>query len=42
MEPFEEHLKRKIQIFIFKKMDDLKNHDLMDNIRNGYIVSGMW
>lgn len=41
MDPFEEHLKRKIQIFIFKKRDDLKNHDLMDNIRDGYIVSGM-
>ncbi len=42
MDLFEERLKRKIQIFIFNKKDDLKNQDLMDNIKNGYIISGMW
>ncbi len=37
---FEKKLKRKIQVFIFKSLDDIKNKDLLNNILNGYKLKG--
>ena len=37
---FEKKLKRGIQIFWFKSMDDIKNEELANNIINGYIIKG--
>ena len=37
---FEKKLKRKIQIFWFKSLKDIKNKELANNILNGYILKG--
>lgn len=37
---FEKKLKRKIQLFVFRSRGEIKNKDLLDNILNGFIVSG--
>lgn len=37
---FEKKLKRKIQLFVFKSRGEVKNKNLLDNILNGFIVSG--
>ena len=39
---FEKKLKRKIQVIMFKEMEDVKNKDLLGNILNGHIISGGW
>lgn len=37
---FEEKLKRKIQIYWFKSLKDIKNRELANNITNGFILKG--
>ena len=37
---FEDNLKRKIQLFFFNSVDDIKNKELANNIINGYILEG--
>ena len=37
---FEEKLKRKIQFFVVKKIKDLKNKHLINNVLNGIIIQG--
>ncbi len=39
---FERKLKRKIQIFIFKSKEEVKNKELLNNILNGHILEGNW
>ena len=39
---FEKKLNRKIQIFIFKDMNSVTNKELLNNILNGYKVTGLW
>ncbi len=39
---FEKKLKRKIQVFMFKNQEEVKNKDLLKNILNGYNLSGSW
>ena len=39
---FEKKIKRKIQVFAFKGIKDVKNKDLLNNILNGHIISGGW
>jgi len=38
----EEELKRNIHILAFKSREGLKNNELLNNILNGFIVSGSW
>ncbi len=40
VENFEKRFKRKIQIFWFKSIRNIKNVDLSNNIFNGYILKG--
>jgi len=40
LEPYERSLKRKIQLMLFKEKADSK--ELMNNILNGYKISGSW
>ncbi len=40
IEEYEKKLKRKIQILIFKKIEDIKNKELRKNILNGYKLMG--
>ena len=40
LEKFEKKIKRKIQVFRFSLLRDIKNEDLRNNILNGYILSG--
>lgn len=40
IEGFEKNLKRKIQLFLFKSVKDIKNRELINNILNGYILKG--
>ncbi len=42
LEKYEKKLKRKIQLILFQKRDDVKNISLLNNILNGYIISGSW
>ncbi|MEM4358295.1 MAG: nucleotidyltransferase domain-containing protein [Candidatus Pacearchaeota archaeon] len=42
LEKFEKLLKRKIQIFVFKDMKDVKNEELLKNILNGFKIKGSW
>ena len=42
LKKFENKLKRKIQIFQFRSLDDLKNKDLLKNILNGIKIGGNW
>ena len=37
---FENNLKRKIQLFFFSSIEDIKNKELMNNIINGYLLEG--
>ena len=37
---FEDNLKRKIQLFFFSSIEDIKNKELASNIINGYILKG--
>jgi predicted nucleotidyltransferase len=37
---FEDSLKRKIQLFFFSSIEDIKNKELANNIINGYILKG--
>ena len=37
---FENNLKRKIQLFFFSSIEDIKNKELANNIINGYILNG--
>lgn len=37
---FENNLKRKIQLFFFSSIEDIKNKELANNIINGYILKG--
>tara|TARA_Y100000310_G_scaffold329260_1_gene398753 strand:+ start:3039 stop:3548 length:510 start_codon:yes stop_codon:yes gene_type:complete len=40
LEKFEKKFKRKIQLFWFKSIKDIKNKELANNIINGYVLSG--
>jgi len=40
LEAFEKKLKRKIQVFLFQSLKDIKNKELANNILNGYILFG--
>jgi predicted nucleotidyltransferase len=42
LEKYEKKLKRKIQLMLFQKRDDVKNTELLNNILNGYIIAGSW
>lgn len=35
-------MKRKIQIFLFKSKEDVKNKELLNSILNGYKIRGNW
>ncbi|MBI2045676.1 nucleotidyltransferase domain-containing protein [Candidatus Pacearchaeota archaeon] len=37
---FEKKIGRKIQVFWFKSLKDVKNRELLNNIINGYVLSG--
>ena len=37
---FEKKLKRKIQLFFFNSIDEIKNKELANNIVNGHIING--
>ncbi|MCK5283875.1 MAG: nucleotidyltransferase domain-containing protein [Nanoarchaeota archaeon] len=39
---FEKKLNRKIQLFVFKDKNSVSNQNLLNNILNGYKVSGSW
>ncbi len=39
---FEKKLNRKIQLFLFKSREEIKNKELLNNILNGYKISGEW
>jgi len=40
LERFENILRRKIQIFAYRKITDIKNNELASNILNGITVNG--
>lgn len=40
IESFERKLKRKIRIFWFKSLRDIKSKELANNIVNGYVLKG--
>ncbi len=42
LEKYEKKLKRKIQLMLFQKRDDVKSPELLNNILNGYIITGSW
>ena len=37
---FEKNLNRKLQIFVVKKISDLKNEHLVNNVLNGLVLQG--
>ncbi|MGV8152140.1 MAG: nucleotidyltransferase domain-containing protein [Candidatus Nanoarchaeia archaeon] len=37
---FEDNLKRKMQLFFFSSIEDIRNKELADNIINGYLLKG--
>ncbi len=39
---YEKKLGRKIQTFLFKNKEEIKSRELLNNILNGYILSGSW
>ncbi len=39
---FEKKLKHNIQIFTFQNEKDVKNENLLKNIKNGFLISGRW
>lgn len=40
IEKYEKVLKRKIQLFIHKRLDEIKNKELVNNILNGIVLNG--
>ncbi len=43
LKPYEKKLKKSIQIFIYKNREEAnKNPELLNNILNGFIISGSW
>ncbi len=40
LKSFENNLRRKIQLFFFSSIEDIKNKELRNNIINGYILNG--
>ncbi len=42
LQDFEKKLKRKIQVFIFRKKESVANKMLLNNILNGFILAGSW
>ncbi len=42
LQEFEKKLRRKIQVFTFRKKEDVKNKMLLNNILNGFMVAGSW
>ena len=40
LKDYEESLGRKIQLFKYKKLDDIKNKNLVNNIVNGLVLNG--
>jgi len=42
LEQYEKKLRKKIQLFIFKKIEDVKNKELLSNILNGYKLGGQF
>ncbi len=42
IDKYEKKLKRKIQIFLFQKKENIKNKNLLNNILNGYKIDGEW
>ena len=40
LKSFESDLKRKIQLFFFNSIEDIKNKELANNIINGYVIEG--
>ena len=38
--PFEKIMKRKIQLFFFSSLKEIKNSELLNNIMNGYLLKG--
>jgi hypothetical protein len=40
LEKFEKKLKRKIQIFFFDSLTEIKNKELLNNILNGCVLEG--
>lgn len=41
-ETFEKKLGRNFQVFTFNSRSDVKNKELLNNLLNGYIISGSW
>ncbi|MEM4282488.1 MAG: nucleotidyltransferase domain-containing protein [Candidatus Woesearchaeota archaeon] len=42
LEKFEKLLKRRIQIFVFRGIEDVKSENLLKNILNGFKIKGNW
>lgn len=42
IEKYERKLKRNIQLFIYKDLEDIKNRELMKNVLNGVKLIGNW
>ena len=42
LKQFEKKINRTIQLFLFQKIEDVKNKDLLKNILNGCILKGYW
>ena len=40
LKDFENNLKRKIQLFFFNSLEDIRNKELANNIINGYVLEG--
>ncbi|MEK6861657.1 MAG: nucleotidyltransferase domain-containing protein [Nanoarchaeota archaeon] len=42
LKDFEKKINRNIQVFYFKSKNDVKNKELLNNILNGFILTGSW
>jgi len=42
IDKYEKELKRKIQLFTFKDIKDIKSKELLNNVLNGYKMRGSW
>lgn len=42
LKQFEKRLGRAVQLFLFQKMEKIKNKELLKNILNGHILKGRW
>jgi predicted nucleotidyltransferase len=42
LEKFEKKLGKTIQVFSFRKKEDVKNKNLLNNILNGFLLGGGW